>query len=155
MNQQLDWRKIGLLFVAVVGSGYAVTSKLNFTLPEMPTPSAVPIPTPSANYKSAVQPLVTAKATNLRAAAVVGDFLASYAFILENSEVHDSYNSSALTHNIEDGLESMFVLQKEVGDVDIGDALNQSLQTIWGDQTRQLTKEEASKGIYACAWALR
>ena len=57
--------------------------------------------------------------------------------------------------NIESGLESLFILQREVGDIDVGPALNKSLQTIWGDETKTITKAVAAEGIYACAWGLQ
>lgn len=158
MSRQIDWTKICLLLIVILGGGYAAKEKLGLEFPELNLDSpgsAVSIPDPSEELKSAVQPLVTARATNPRAAKVVSDFLASYAFVIENSDVRDNYNSSALMRNIESGLESLFVLQKEVGDIDIGDALNESLQAIWGDRTKQLTKAEAANGIYACAWGLQ
>lgn len=157
MRQQVDWAKVALLLVLLGGGGYVAMNKLGIKLPELGGGVAdfsIPIPTPDAESKRAVKPLVTARATNPKAAKVVGDFLASYAFVIENNEQRNSYNSSDLMRNIESGLESLFILQREVGDIDVSDALNQSLQTIWGDQTKQIDKNEAAKGIYACAWGL-
>ena len=117
MSRQIDWTKICLLLIVILGGGYAAKEKLGLEFPELNLDSpgsAVSIPDPIEELKSAVQPLVTARATNPRAAKVVSDFLASYAFVIENSDVRDNYNSSALMRNIESGLESLFVLQKEV-----------------------------------------
>ena len=159
MRQQVDWSKVTLLLVLLVGGGYVAMNKLGIKLPELgggvAADFSIPIPTPVAESKRAVQPLVTARATNPKAAKVVGDFLASYAFVIENNEQRNSYNSSDLMRNIESGLESLFILQREVGDIDVGPALNKSLQTIWGDETKTITKAVAAEGIYACAWGLQ
>ena len=158
MNRQVDWGKVFLLIVVIAGIGYAAKSKLGIRLATVRTSQvgvAVKIPEPRDNHRAAVQPLVVAGKTNPAAAAVIRDFLASYAFVLEHDEFNESYDSSQLMRNIETGLELLVVLQREVGDIDIGPALNKSLQTIWGDETKTITKAVAAEGIYACAWGLQ
>jgi len=156
MKQQIDWGKVLLLLIVLIGGGYVAKDKLGIKFPLLTSDtSKVPIPDPDPECRAAVQPLVAVKSTNPRAAAVLSDFLASYAWVIEHNDQRNTYNSSSLMKNIESGLESLFALQAEVGDIDIGDPLNKSLQEIWGDETRVLTKADAARGIYACAWGLQ
>lgn len=149
--RRTDWLKVALL--VAVG---AVASRDELAAIALPvfSRSVVSAPVPSMELQQAVSPLVRVRSTNPAAAKVVGDFLAAFAWLLANDDAVHEYNSSALARNIERGLETMATIRDEVGDIDLGPALNESLQSIWGDETRQLTKDEAVGGVYACAWGL-
>ena len=155
MKREVDWMKLCLLCVVIVGTACAATDRLNLSLPSfVPTTRVIEIPEPDSKRKDAVRPLVAVRDTNPQAAEVVSQFLAACAFVVSNNDRLDVYDSSALMRTIENGLESIVVLQDEVGDIDIGAALNKSLQQLWRDETRQLSTDDAAKGLYACAWAL-
>ena len=157
MKREIDWTKIFLLIVVLAGGVFAVKDKIQLpTLNVDTNASLVPIPVADTEATNATRSLATARNTNTAAAAVVSDFLAALAWVIENDDnTRNGYNSSNLMLAVERGLESLVALQREVGDIDIGDALNSSLQTIWGDQTRELTIVEAARGLYACAAALQ
>ncbi len=146
-----DWLKVALLLgIAAAASRDKLAA---IALPVFGV-QVVSIPIPSDEMQRHVAPLHRARSTNPDAAAVVSDFLAAYAWLLEHDDTRQGYNSSALARNIESGLESLAAIRAEVGDIDLGPALNESLQAIWGDENRQLTKAEASAGVFACAWSL-
>lgn len=150
-RRQLDWLKVGLVLLMVATAARDKIASL--TLPSI-RPSVVSVPEPSQEMKRSVEPLSRIKSSNPAAAKVVGDFLAAYAWLIENDDTRTDYDSSSLAVNIERGLESIAAIQTEVGDIDLGPPLNESLVAMWGEENRRLQKDEAANAVFACAWSL-
>lgn len=154
MKRQVDWVKICLLFIVFSSSFYAIKGKFN--LPDFGVAtSAVSIPEPDEKSKKAVQPLVDIRSKNLSASRVLGDYLASYAWILENGK-REKWSSTSIAKNLELGGEHLQAMKSKVGALPgFSKAINDSLDNLWGERDRQISKEQAAKDIYACGWALR
>lgn len=156
--RQIDWAKVLLLILVVVCGGYVAKSKLDvaFSGLDGDSPAAiVSIPEPNDDAKLAVQPLSDIRSINTRAADTLSEYLAAYAWVIENSAQRDTWSSNVIAINIQMGAGHLEKLKLEVGMLSgSGVALNESLDNLWGEKARQLTSKEAASGIYACAWAL-
>ena len=149
--QQVDWTKVSLLMLVIAGAGYM--AKDSVTLPEMAEPPRS-IPAPNAANRQAVQQLEAAKLHNPRAARLLGQFFADFAWLIEHGE-KATYTTGELELQLNEGGRRLLAMKSEVGESNLSPAINSALNAMWGSSTSQIAKHEASQVIYAMAWAMR
>lgn len=151
MNRQIDWTKVVLLALVIAAAGYM--AKDSITLPKMAEPPQK-IPAPTEANREAVQQLAAAKFDNLRASAVLGQFFADFAWLIEHGP-KATYTTGELELQLNEGGRRLLAMKSEVGESNLAPAINSALDRLWGSESKTIAKDDAARVIYALAWALR
>lgn len=150
IKSKIDPVKLLLLVVVLVVGSWAARDNLNFdTAPKQ----TIEIQEPASELKTAVQPLVKIKANNPRMAEHTSRFLAAYAWLISHGDI-ERLNSEQVSRQLERGATQVYFIEEETLD-GFSDAINNSLDNLWGVENRSLTKDEVAEAIYAAAWALQ